>query len=277
MIVLRKARGLQIARLAALLLALVLPLASLASCSQPAPLFESLNLGIPAAALHSPVVGPLPDTTKLHVGISFKIAPQTMNLVGQQPLRPGQSSGLERFARSLGISDATYQKIAGFFNAQGLVLQLSKLRTYLSLQAKAGTFARLLQTKFVMHRYNGRRFYAPATAPKIPSFLAVYFQGEWGAVGGTSAAAPIWAAAQALVNEDTIRHMGTFAYSPQLYYKVADQNGGGNAYFDITSGNNLYYPATPGWDFATGLGTPDLANFDQAVSNMLATSNGSVK
>jgi len=99
--------------------------------------------------------------------------------------------------------------------------------------------------------------------------LANYFQGSWGAVGGTSAAAPIWAAGQALVNEDTIQRLNTFGYAPQLYY-AADKQAGGNAYFDVTSGNNLYYPATPGWDYATGLGTPNLANFDPAVSNTLA-------
>jgi kumamolisin len=104
----------------------------------------------------------------------------------------------------------------------------------------------------------------------VADHLAVYFQGEWGAAGGTSAAAPIWAAAQALVNEDTIQRLGSFAYSPQFYYAVADKNGGGNAYFDVTSGDNLYYPATPGWDYATGLGTPNLPGFDMAVSNILA-------
>ena len=99
--------------------------------------------------------------------------------------------------------------------------------------------------------------------------LAVYYQGSWGAVGGTSAAAPIWAAGQALVNEDTIQRLDTFGYSPRLYYAVADSNAGGNAYFDVTSGNNLYYPATVGWDYPTGLGTPNLGNFDQALSRIL--------
>jgi hypothetical protein len=155
------------------LLSLLLPLASLASCGQPAPpLLESLKLGIPAAALQSPFEGPLPDATELRVGISFKFDPQVLNLVGQQPLRPEQPSDLEQFARRLGISDVTYQKIAGFFNIGGLVLKLSKLRTYLSLQAKAGTFARLLHTRFVIHLYKSRTFYAPATPPKVPSFLA---------------------------------------------------------------------------------------------------------
>jgi kumamolisin len=100
--------------------------------------------------------------------------------------------------------------------------------------------------------------------------LAVYFQGQWGDVGGTSAAAPIWAAGQALVNEDTIERLGTFGYSPRFYYAVADMNAGGNAYFDVSSGNNQYYQATQGWDYTTGLGTPNLGSFDQVASNVLA-------
>jgi hypothetical protein len=28
----------------------------------------------------------------------------------------------------------------------------------------------------------------------------------------------------------------------------------------------LYYPATPGWDYPSGLGTPNLADFYQVIS-----------
>ena len=34
----------------------------------------------------------------------------------------------------------------------------------------------------------------------------------------------------------------------------------GGQFHDIAAGRNLYYPATPGWDYATGLGTPDVYN-----------------
>jgi len=560
---------------------LLFPLLSLVGCGQPAaPRYTSLNLGIPPAALQSPTTGPLPDSTMLHVGITFKIDPRLLDEASRQRIQPGQNSNLESFARRLGISDSTYHQIQSFFSPQGIALKLSKLRTHLSVYAKAGTLARLLQTKFVIHQYKGRTFYAPATPPKVPAFfantidsitgldnyskppvhaltmhfshpkrshvpssraqdcspdgqtlipgdvagaygydtlhrrgllgqgmtinlveidgsygddiqnylscinfkghlsfndidgspsdaqgestldiqmaaglapaasivvyqtdgnanddtwtqvndelqqildkntsnanagsvvsislgideadissadvraldsslqqltkvehmtvfvasgdcaafadetfgdlsvsfpasdpwavavggtelsvdnqhhrtdesvwsdglnpfkcknswgsggglghlfkrpawqadpgvqnkysngmrqvpdvsavadnLAVYFQGQWGDVGGTSAAAPIWATGQALVNEDTIQHLGTFGYAPQLYYAVANKNGGAHAYFDVTSGDNLYYQATPGWDYATGLGTPGLASFDQAVSSILA-------
>jgi kumamolisin len=616
MIVLQNAYRAQLVYLCALSLILLLPLASLASCTQPEPPFTSINLGIPAAALQSPVKGKLPDSTELHVGITFKIDPRLLQQADQQRPQPGQPSKPGRIPQGLGVDNGLYQKIKGFF--QGIDLQLSKLRTYMSFQAKAGTLARLLQTTFVVHQYKGRTFYAPAPPPKVPtdfaktiaaitgldnyslhpkhalnitypsyqhrslaaehsqlanaaaqlllrsqasckaycsqsgrtkgeasqvsrngaldcspgdqtltlgdvagaygynqlwqrgvlgenmtinlveidgsykddiqnylncihfkghlsfvdvdghpsdvqgestldiqmvaglapaasivvyqtdgnanddpwtqvndelqqiinadtnnanagsvvsislgidegdissddvraldsslqqltqvehmtvfvasgdcaafadetfldlsvSFpasdpwsvavggtklsvndqhqrtgevawsefpnifhchnswgsgggnssmfrrpdwqnangvnnkdsknvrqvpdisavadnLAVYFQGAWEAVGGTSAAAPIWAAGQALVNEDTIQHLGTFGYSPRLYYAVANKSAGANAYFDVTRGNNLYYHATPGWDYPTGLGTPNLASFDQAVSNTL--------
>src|SRR5258708_12099999 len=143
MLALRKVYGARIVHLSALLLTLFFSIASLVSCSQPAPLqYTSLNLGIPAAALQSPVKGPLPDKTVLHVGITFKVDPRLLDQADHLQLKPGQRSNLEAFARRIGIDDATLQKIEGFFNADGITLQLSKLRTYLSFQAKAATVAR---------------------------------------------------------------------------------------------------------------------------------------
>jgi len=108
----------------------------------------------------------------LNVGITFKIDPRLLNQADHQKLQPGQSSNLAALAKRLGIDDATYQKIKQFFNPQGIVLSLSKLRTHLSIQAQAGTLAKVLQTSFVIHQYKGRTFYAPATPPKVPTFLA---------------------------------------------------------------------------------------------------------
>ncbi len=565
------------------LLLLLLPLTS---CGTPAPLqFTTIDLGIPANALNSPVVGPLPDATKLPVRITFKIDPKLLHQSDTTKVQAGQKTNLEQLAGKIGISDATYQKIKDFFSPAGVSLKLSKLRTHLAIDAKASTFAKLLQTKFVIHNYNGRKFYAPATPPKLPTFfansidaitgldnfsaspthaladvaaqlratsvaqgtqakrapqqdcspvqntllprdiahaygydqlwqrgwngegmtvnlveidgfdsndinnylscinfkghvsmknidgapsqalgeatldvqmvaglarsinivayqtdgntngdvwaqvndmlqaiiddntnntgsgnvvsvslgsaegdmapqdvraidsslqqlnqvehmtvfvasgdcgaftnrvyrslsvsfpasdpwavsvggtvlsvggnqsranevvwsngsnpfkcsnswgsgggnsqmfsrpdwqkasgidnqfsqgrrqlpdiaaaayaLAVYFQGQWGSVGGTSAAAPIWAAGLALVNEGLKQQTQKFGYSPRLFYAIANSSNGTHPFFDVTRGNNLYYPATNGWDFSTGLGTPNLADFYQAASNLM--------
>ena len=144
----------------------------LAGCNTPTPLqFVPIDLGIPSQALNSPVIGPLPGATKLHVRVTFKVSQNVMNKLSSD-IHPHQRSRLENLANQIGISDATYQQIKSFFNLQGIVLNLSKLHTNLSIDAKASTFARLFQTHFVVHRYNGRKFFAPATPPKLPRFLA---------------------------------------------------------------------------------------------------------
>ncbi|MDQ6661250.1 MAG: S53 family peptidase, partial [Chloroflexota bacterium] len=533
---------------------------------------------IPAAALNSPVTGNVPDDTMMHVGISFKISQSTLDQFDKQKIQPGQRSNLENSANKIGITDASYQKIKAFFNLGGIGLNLSKLHTHLNVTAKAKTIGKVLQTHFVMHKYNDRTFFAPATPPKLPKFLAdsiqaitgldnysappqtgavyqhqrlntgqhqvhpaqdcsassqtlrprdiahaygydqlwnrglhgenmtvnlveidgfdqrdiqnyfqcinfqghlsvtdidgapnqalgestldiemvaglarsiniadyetdgnsngniwgqindelqqiindntnnasagsvvsislgaaegqisssdraaiensiqtlnqiehmtvfvasgdcaaftdrhygslsvafpasdpwstsvggtilsvdggqnranevvwsdgsnpsacknrwgsgggnsavyaprpswqnapgvdnpyssntrqlpdiaavafdlaVYFGGNWGAVGGTSAAAPIWAAGIALVNQGLMQQVSKYAYSPRMFYVAATNNGGSNPYYDVTRGNNLHYPATSGWDYPTGLGTPNLADFYQAITN----------
>jgi kumamolisin len=113
---------------------------------------------------------------------------------------------------------------------------------------------------------NGHRQIPDVSA--VAYALAVYFNGQWGAVGGTSAAAPIWAAGTTLVNEGMIRQMGKFVYSPRLFYQEADSSNGMHPFYDVTRGNNLYYPATPGWDYPTGLGTPNMADFLGVLSSI---------
>ena len=160
-----------VASVAGLFLLVVVPL--LSSCAATAPVeFVPIDLGIPTQALKSPIVGSLPDSTKLHVAITFKVNQNIINTLNGQPIHPGQRSKLEQFANKIGVDDATYQKIKDFFNVKGIALNLSKLRTHLNIDAKASTFAKLLQTHFVVHKYNGRTFFAPATPPKLPRFLA---------------------------------------------------------------------------------------------------------
>lgn len=89
-----------------------------------------------------------------------------------------------------------------------------------------------------------------------------YVSGHWGAWGGTSLAAPLWAALTALADESsacTGRSVG-FA-NPALYQAAASDP---SAFNDVTTGNNDLtgengglYPAGTGYDMATGLGTPN--------------------
>jgi subtilase family serine protease len=85
-------------------------------------------------------------------------------------------------------------------------------------------------------------------------------QGDWSVWGGTSVACPLWAAFMADVNQIRASygfHSAGFV-QPFLYTTVYGVNGGSSLYNkdfnDITEGNNGW-PAGPGWDAVTGLGS----------------------
>ncbi|MGA3008478.1 MAG: choice-of-anchor tandem repeat GloVer-containing protein, partial [Opitutaceae bacterium] len=82
--------------------------------------------------------------------------------------------------------------------------------------------------------------------------VPVYLTGsDWQQIGGTSMGAPQWAALFALANSLSSQPIGS---APGVLYTLATANYTG--YFhDITSGNSGN-PAGPGYDLATGLGTP---------------------
>jgi subtilase family serine protease len=87
----------------------------------------------------------------------------------------------------------------------------------------------------------------------------------WQGIGGTSAAAPVWASAVALMDASKDCKGALIGFANPALYKAA-----GSAYSqnfnDITRGNNDYtgtnggkYTAGSGFDMASGLGTPDVA------------------
>jgi kumamolisin len=94
----------------------------------------------------------------------------------------------------------------------------------------------------------------------------VYVVGSWSVVAGTSAAAPLWAGLTALadqkLSEQGLPAVG-FANLPIYAFGSAPERWPAKAFNDVTSGENLYYAATPGWDPATGWGSPNAAGFVQ--------------
>jgi len=87
-------------------------------------------------------------------------------------------------------------------------------------------------------------------------------------IGGTSAAAPLWAALVARLNQGLGANCGFL--NPVLYTKCA--NG---VLRDITVGNNGAYSAGPGWDACTGLGSPDGQRLLHALSGNVGAPAGS--
>jgi hypothetical protein len=108
---------------------------------------------------------------------------------------------------------------------------------------------------------------------------AMYFGGKWVSAAGTSLAAPTWAALFALIDasgSSTCHAPGAVGFiNPALYYLATstpddfnDITTGDN---DLFGGNGGAYPATPGYDMASGLGSPQGGNLAQSFSLCGAT------
>jgi subtilase family serine protease len=100
------------------------------------------------------------------------------------------------------------------------------------------------------------------------SGYVVFTEGHWGGIGGTSAAAPLWAAMTALVDADPACEGHLVGFANPALYALAGTDYAAN-FHDITAAkpggepnNNLFeaagrYPLRTGYDMATGLGSPD--------------------
>ena len=109
---------------------------------------------------------------------------------------------------------------------------------------------------------NGLRQVPDVSAAAYPN-IAIYYQGAWLAAGGTSAAAPIWAAGALLVDQGLKQASKPSLGSVPEMYTLANHPGKFHPFTDITTGNNLFYPATRSWDYATGWGSPNFSDILQ--------------
>lgn len=94
--------------------------------------------------------------------------------------------------------------------------------------------------------------------------------GTFEGVGGTSAAAPLWAAIIALTDQYALAQGGNNLgfLNPLLYTMLNSSTLYPRAFHDVTSGDNLFYPATSGYDMATGIGTANAYGFVGAAVSL---------
>jgi kumamolisin len=109
---------------------------------------------------------------------------------------------------------------------------------------------------------NGHRQLPDVSADADPGTpWAVYSRGQPEEAGGTSAAAPFWAASMLLIDQYAAsRGVHRPGYVNPLLYALANSRQTFAPFHDVTVGSNRYYQAGVGWDAATGLGSPDVFN-----------------
>ena len=120
----------------------------------------------------------------------------------------------------------------------------------------------------VVNRYSNGRRQVPdvASAGDVATGWLSVAEGFPAMQGGTSAAAPFWAASLLLVDQAARQAgAGRIGFAPPLLYRIASSPAGRAAFHDVTAGGNRFYTAGPGWDYATGLGSPRVAALSRAV------------
>ncbi len=97
-----------------------------------------------------------------------------------------------------------------------------------------------------------------------------YVSGTWGSWGGTSLAAPLWASLIALTDASTGCSGKDIGFANPMLYKIAAADP--TAFNDVTVGDDDLtgkhkgmYPATVGYDMATGIGTPNVSVLPQEL------------
>jgi len=101
-----------------------------------------------------------------------------------------------------------------------------------------------------------------------------------GQVGGTSASTPFWAASMLLIRQFAEQQgAGKLGFANDLLYRVAQQrmNYDGvedpaEPFRDVVLGGNRHDDCRVGWDFATGLGSPNVAVLAEAIVDLLRQS-----
>jgi kumamolisin len=97
---------------------------------------------------------------------------------------------------------------------------------------------------------------------------SVYYDGQWQIYGGTSCAAPLWAAFTALVNQERVTHaQPVLGFANPSLYSIGLGSSYMEDFHDILMGNNLHYSAGMGYDNASGWGSFNGANLFASLTN----------
>lgn len=98
---------------------------------------------------------------------------------------------------------------------------------------------------------------------------SIYTEGNWFLIGGTSAAAPLWAAFMAQVNSARVANsLPRVGFANTALYQIGQSSLYATVFHDIADNStNLYFPAVTGYDLSTGWGSFNGANLLAALAS----------
>lgn len=115
---------------------------------------------------------------------------------------------------------------------------------------------------------------AEETFPSGECYAETFDEGLDYESGGTSLAAPLWAAGSAIWNKDNVTaKRPPLGFVAPALYRLANSADYAKDFHDITTGTNDF-AATAGWDEATGWGSPNFKNLEVTASQPVAETGG---
>ncbi len=116
----------------------------------------------------------------------------------------------------------------------------------------------------VQNQFSNARRQVPDVAA-VADDISIYHENFWQPVGGTSAAAPIWAAGAVLVDQALLKQGKPLLGGVPAIYNLWNHPGKYHPFHDVTTGTNLFYKAGIGWDYTTGVGTPNFVDISRIL------------
>ena len=100
---------------------------------------------------------------------------------------------------------------------------------------------------------------------------SVYYNGGWWIYGGTSCAAPLWAAYRLRKPSAGVAQRPVLGFANPTFYAIGLGSSYGSDFHDVTTGNNLFYSALKGYDNATGWGSFNGGNLFTDLTTPMTT------
>jgi len=176
------------------------------------------------------------------------------------------------FATAVGVSslttnpDGTYNSETASVLGGGGVSAYQTIPSYQTTAASQANKAALVSTS--MRNLPDVVLSADASRP-----YAFYINGSWSGYYGSSISSPVWASFMARVNQGVGAPVGSVN---SMLYQLAQSSTNTSDFNGITIGNNGYYPAEPGFNDATGIGSFNGFNlYNDLVQNVQANTPSS--
>jgi kumamolisin len=167
------------------------------------------------------------------------------------------------FATAVGISKLTINSSGAYSSETASVYGGGGVSAYWSIPSYQVTLA-AQAVKAAMVSTKMRNLPDVVLTADASTPYAFYINGSWAGYYGSSIASPIWASFISRVNQG-LGINGPVGSVNSVLYQLAQSSSYADDFHDITTGNNGYYPAEPGFDDATGLGSFNGLNLYNAL------------